>query len=69
VFIFRVLLHPPTLVFVDARKRHNVITLDRVGNMAQVFTDIPQHMCVFVCVVCFIKALLIESGMSYGSPI
>ena len=46
----------PTLVFVNARNRHNVITLERIGNMVQVFAGIPpRHVCVCICFL-FMKA-------------
>ena len=56
VFIYHVLPSPPTLVFGDARNRHNAITLERVGNMSHVFTDNHQHVCGFAYVVCLMKA-------------
>ena len=50
VFIYHFLPSPPTLVFGDARNRHNEITLDRVETMGHVFTDIfPTHECFCVC--------------------
>ena len=51
VFIYHVLPSPPTLVFGDARNRHNEITLERVGNMSHVFTDNPPTR-VWFCVCC-----------------
>ena len=56
VFIYHVLPSLPTLVFGDARNRHNEITLERVGNMSYVLQTTPQHVCVFAYVVCFMKA-------------
>ena len=50
VFIYHVLPSLPTLVFGDARNRHNEITLERVGNMSHVFTDNPPtRVCICVC--------------------
>ena len=42
----------PPRVFGDGHNRHNEITLDRVGNMGNVFTDIrvcPTHESFCVC--------------------
>ena len=56
VFIYYVLPSPPTLVFGDARNRHNEITLERVGNMSHAFTDNPPTQ-MRICVCClFMKA-------------
>ena len=50
VFIYHVLPSPPTLVFGDARNRHNEKTFERVGNMSHVFTDNPPtRVCIRVC--------------------
>ena len=58
MFIYHVSPHTHTLVFGDARNRHNEITLERVGNMSHVFTDNPQHVCGFAYVICYMKAWL-----------
>ena len=50
VFIYHVLPSPPTLVFGNARNRHNEITLERVGNMSHVFADTNPPTC-GMCVV------------------
>ena len=50
----------PPLVLGDGHNRHNEITLDRVGNMGHVFTDIsPTHEC--FCVCCLFYESVLES--------
>ncbi len=62
VFIYHVLPSSPTLVFGDARNRHNEITLERVGNMSHFFTDnLPTR--VRICVLCLFYESVVCSVM------
>ncbi len=61
MFIYHVLPHTHTLVFEDARNRHDEITLEMVGHMSHVFADTnpptcDMHVCGFAYFVCFMKA-------------